>query len=292
MTRLPVNRNIPERLRFERPHCAMPPGVSLVGRFHCRGATMLAPHAHPGVFELCFVAHGMMRYRYGGREIDIRAGELHLCRPGLDHAGANDRLNPCLLYWCEFDPAIVLPPGPCRDYYAGHPDGKLACAAPGGLAGDFEALLAECALEASGERDAAIGWRIGLVLMALARRAAEAAERGGRKGSSRPVERLLRALQSDPEGRRPLAEIVAASGLGASAAYECFRRETGYSPHEYRLHRKIDRARAMLAESDAGVTEIAFACGFSSSQYFATAFGRITGFTPGRWRELHLKNST
>jgi AraC family L-rhamnose operon transcriptional activator RhaR len=44
-------------------------------------------------------------------------------------------------------------------------------------------------------------------------------------------------------------------------------------------------ARRMLERTDRKVTEISRACGFSSAQYFNSAFRRQTGLTPSAWRE-------
>ncbi len=281
----PITRNLPERLCYTRPGDDMPPGINLVGRFRCRGATLLPRHAHEGVYELCLVAHGMMRYRYEEHEVDIGAGELHLCRPGVMHAGVNNLLDPCLLYWCEFNPETLLPAGESRDFYLRHPSGRMVCDAPDSLCDVFEAMLEACGRPRSVERDTEVQWRLGVMLMELAHAGGNAVSCGRR--FSRPVANLIRAFREDPAGRRQLSELVAASGLGASALHERFRRETGFSPHEYRVLQKIERARELLSSTGASITEIACTCGFSSSQYFATVFGRITGFTPGRWRHLH-----
>ena len=285
MDRLPIDRNQPQRLCYVRPDCDLPPGVNLVGRFRCRGVTLLPQHAHEGVFELCLVARGRMRYRYEGHEVDISGGELHLCRPGVMHAGVNNVLDPCLLYWCEFDPATLLPPGESREFYLRRPSGKMSCGAPASLRDGFEAMLAACRRPRSSERDSEIQWRLGVMLMELAR--AEESDGSGGRRFSRPVARLIRAFRADPAGRKTLSELAAESGLASSALHERFRRETGFSPHEYRTLLKIELARKLLSNSGASVTEIAYRCGFSSSQYFATVFGRLTGYTPGRWRELH-----
>ncbi|MFI1092508.1 AraC family transcriptional regulator [Streptomyces sp. NPDC020917] len=81
------------------------------------------------------------------------------------------------------------------------------------------------------------------------------------------------------------ADLAAVSGLSTSHFYEAFREMTGTSPKDYLLRRKTDRARALL-ESDpsATVTEVAYALGFSSSQYFATVFRRYQHCAPSECR--------
>ena len=47
---------------------------------------------------------------------------------------------------------------------------------------------------------------------------------------------------------------------------------------------RIDRARALLAEGELTLKEIARASGFSTACYFSTAFRRATGETPAGYR--------
>ena len=63
-----------------------------------------------------------------------------------------------------------------------------------------------------------------------------------------------------------------------------FRQEVGQSPGEYILRAKIERARDLLADTDLSVTDIAYSLSFSSAQYFATAFKRLTRATPTSFR--------
>lgn len=49
---------------------------------------------------------------------------------------------------------------------------------------------------------------------------------------------------------------------------------------------RMDRARALLAEDDLNITQIACELGYSASTHFARAFHRETGLSPRRYREL------
>ena len=56
------------------------------------------------------------------------------------------------------------------------------------------------------------------------------------------------------------------------------------TPNDYLQRLRLDRAREWLAEEGRSVTDIAFAAGFSSSQYFSHVFRKYTGLTPSRFR--------
>jgi AraC family transcriptional regulator len=63
-----------------------------------------------------------------------------------------------------------------------------------------------------------------------------------------------------------------------------FRRSFGQPPHRYWSGRRIERAKALLANPRASVTEIAFDVGFSGTSAFSATFRRTTGQTPTEFR--------
>jgi AraC family L-rhamnose operon regulatory protein RhaS len=61
---------------------------------------------------------------------------------------------------------------------------------------------------------------------------------------------------------------------------------TNRTPAQYLSSCRVNMAARMLREMpDSPVTEIAYACGFSSSQHFATTFRESNGVTPTQWRK-------
>ena len=73
-------------------------------------------------------------------------------------------------------------------------------------------------------------------------------------------------------------------GLSESQFKASFKEAVGVPPGEFVNRRRIERARALLRETDRSVTDIALDLGFSTPQYFASVFRRITGVTPGQCR--------
>lgn len=81
-----------------------------------------------------------------------------------------------------------------------------------------------------------------------------------------------------------LAEIADAAGLSQHHFARAFRSATGLPPYRYLTHRRIERAKQLMSETDACLAQIAFDCGFSSQGQFTTTFTRLAGISPGRWR--------
>jgi AraC family transcriptional regulator len=82
-----------------------------------------------------------------------------------------------------------------------------------------------------------------------------------------------------------LAEVAAEVGLSPRHLATSFCAATGLPPHRWLMRHRIERACELLAKSNNSITEIAFTCGYSSSQHFATAFRQQMGSTPSAYRQ-------
>src|SRR6185312_6662526 len=83
-----------------------------------------------------------------------------------------------------------------------------------------------------------------------------------------------------------LASIAEAVALSPGHFAHAFRQATGVAPHRYVLERRVERANALLRQSDMPITEIADRVGCSSHSHFSVLFHRITGLTPREFRTL------
>lgn len=86
--------------------------------------------------------------------------------------------------------------------------------------------------------------------------------------------------------------LVEYMGYSRSRLFDLFREHTGLSPADYLVRHRIKVARRMLSQTDRKVADVAKACGFSSAQYFNTAFRRQTGLTPSAWRAKSRRPAT
>ena len=86
-----------------------------------------------------------------------------------------------------------------------------------------------------------------------------------------------------------VSDLARAAGCSNTGLTASLRAATGFSPWQFVLEQRIQRAKNLLGSSQRTMSEIALACGFSSSQHFATAFRKQVGTTPGAYRrELKL----
>lgn len=67
-----------------------------------------------------------------------------------------------------------------------------------------------------------------------------------------------------------------------------FKKYTGFSPIEYVINTRIDRAKALLLRTTDTVEQIAYKVGYNASSSFITIFTRRTGMTPSAYRKHQL----
>src|ERR1700754_3087741 len=102
-----------------------------------------------------------------------------------------------------------------------------------------------------------------------------------------PARHLLRAKDlADARYSEPLgvAEMAAAEGLSRAHFSREFRRAFGESRHGYLLTRRLERAAALLRNTDRSVAEVCLDVGLTSVGSFTTSFTRMFEMSPTAYR--------
>jgi len=105
-----------------------------------------------------------------------------------------------------------------------------------------------------------------------------------------PARHLLRAKDlADARYREPLdvAALARVAHLSPAHFSREFRRAFGESPHQYLLTRRLERAAALLRNTDRTIPNICATVGLRSVGSFTTSFGRAFGLSPAAYRAAH-----
>lgn len=97
------------------------------------------------------------------------------------------------------------------------------------------------------------------------------------------LRRLLRAkdrMDAASQEEWPVMRLAEVSGTSAAHFARSFKEAFGVPPHRYLLTRRIERAVALLRETDQPITEIAFQTGWNSLGTFGRTFRDVTGESP------------
>ncbi|MEH7013149.1 AraC family transcriptional regulator [Neobacillus niacini] len=81
-----------------------------------------------------------------------------------------------------------------------------------------------------------------------------------------------------------LKELAEQTNLSKPHLIQVFKKQTGYTPIDYYLRLKIQRACQYLDLSDWTVKEICIQLGFNDPYYFSRLFRKIMGLSPSKYR--------
>jgi transcriptional regulator GlxA family with amidase domain len=101
------------------------------------------------------------------------------------------------------------------------------------------------------------------------------------------LRRLLRAkdrMDAASHEAWPVRRLARVSGVSEAHFARSFKDAFGVPPHRYLLTRRIERATAMLRDTDLSITEIAFQTGWNSLGTFGRTFRDVTGESPSELR--------
>ena len=101
------------------------------------------------------------------------------------------------------------------------------------------------------------------------------------------LRRLLRAkdrMDAASHEEWPVPRLASVSGVSEAHFARSFREAFGVPPHRYLLTRRIERAKALLRDTDEPIIEIAFQTGWNSLGTFGRIFRDITGESPSELR--------
>lgn len=97
------------------------------------------------------------------------------------------------------------------------------------------------------------------------------------------LRRLLRAkdrMDAASHEEWPVLRLARVSGVSEAHFARSFKDAFGVPPHRYLLTRRIERATAMLRDTDLPIIEIAYQTGWNSLGTFGRTFRDVTGETP------------
>jgi transcriptional regulator GlxA family with amidase domain len=101
------------------------------------------------------------------------------------------------------------------------------------------------------------------------------------------LRRLLRAkdrMDAASEEEWPVERLAAVSGVSEAHFARSFKDAFGVPPHRYLLTRRLERAKALLRDTNLPIIEIALQTGWNSLGTFGRVFRDVTGESPSELR--------
>jgi len=118
-----------------------------------------------------------------------------------------------------------------------------------------------------------------LAVHAGVQRPAAAAAHGGL--SPRARRRVLELIDAKLDERLSIVTLAEEAGLSPAHFARAFKQTLGHPPHRFLLSRRLERARRMLEDCDAALSDVAARSGFADQAHLTRLFKREFGVTPG-----------
>ncbi|KAA3660250.1 MAG: AraC family transcriptional regulator [Chloroflexi bacterium] len=101
----------------------------------------------------------------------------------------------------------------------------------------------------------------------------------------RSIEPTLRYLRQNIDQSLTLTDIANHAGLSKPHFSRIFKNQTGYSPMDYFIHLKVQKASSLLVLTEMTVREIALVVGYGDPYYFSRLFKKVVGISPSAVRK-------
>lgn len=125
-------------------------------------------------------------------------------------------------------------------------------------------------------------WALGLAERVKDQKTFSARPQGSITGNRmRLLDEFIDADLGGPLGVKEMAGLL---GLSEGYFMRAFKQATGKSPHSYLIDRRLAKARALMRDSSARLTDIAHTCGFNSQAHMTTLFKQRLGVSPAQLR--------
>jgi len=100
------------------------------------------------------------------------------------------------------------------------------------------------------------------------------------------VEKVINYMLDNINDNLSLQQLSHFASLSKYHFVRLFKEKTGYTPVDYYIRLKIQKACELLENSGAKINSISTMLGFNNPYYFSITFKRVVGQSPQRYREM------
>lgn len=103
------------------------------------------------------------------------------------------------------------------------------------------------------------------------------------------IDKLTQLISKDFNKKWIIDDLAYMFGMGKTKFTYEVKKLTGYPPNSFIINLKIEKALQMIKNREENMSDIAFACGFSSLQHFTSTFSQRIGISPGKYKNRKEK---
>ncbi len=258
-------------------------------------------HRNEGI-EIHFLESGTMPYGQQDKQMELQPNNLTITRPWEIHKVGNPTIGMGKFYWLILDlnvrrphqnwtwpDWIILAPKDLEKLTTILRQNEKVC-------WKADKKIRECfqkigkVLDADSERDKSSRIRLlvnNLLLLLLDLLVVDEVSLNEElTNSSRSVKLFLKELEINLSENWTVEKMAESSGVGLTRFTHHCKQLTNLTPMKYLMLKRIEKSKRMLRnQSDLSISDVAYLCGFSTSQYFATIFKKQEKCTPVMYRK-------
>ena len=102
------------------------------------------------------------------------------------------------------------------------------------------------------------------------------------------IDTVVTYIEENYDKELAIPDLAELAGLSEYYFSRKFKKQTGFTIHEYILKTRVNSAKMLLKSSGLSLREIAYQCGFSNESSFSNTFKKIAGMTPGSFRATNI----
>lgn len=259
-------------------------------------------HRNEGI-ELGYLTRGKLDFIVEGVPYKLKSGDLTITRPWQPHQVGNPLISASRMHWLILDLGVRRPNDlwrwPSWINFAPQDIHKITqllshneqIVWPGNkhIEKCFEKISEHIQ---NAEKPESIQTRLQLYINELFLEVYEMLQSQNIKlnakltSTHRSVEMFLAGLNEHPDYPWTLETMAKHCNLGRSRFSHYCKKITNMSAAEYLNHCRIEKAKVLFNQHpQMSILDVAIACGYDSSQYFATIFKKKLGTTPSCYRD-------
>jgi len=274
-------------------------GITVTGGgvFHARAGDPYPPAGHPsdhyfnwrngrvlGAFQIVYIAQGAGEFetQATGR-VSVATGTALLLFPGVWHRYRPESATGWTEKWIELSGPI---PGRLTRAKVFTPMGAVtAVTRPVDCEARFDAIHKLLLTQPAGFESELSTHALGVLSLL----------RQGQPGrvEDKPVAvavaKAKHWMEDGSNETLSIPELAEKLGVAYSYFRREFRQRTGFSPQQYQLRMRLQRAQRLLGSTDQSIKQIADRLGFSSPYHLSTAFKAQFGSSPAHWRQQRVQ---
>lgn len=234
-------------------------------------------HRHEDVLELLYIAEECGRYLVGNYEYAVTEGDFIICNSNIPHGEdpfQEHRIQTYCLVLTGAKLEIAEDERPILSLGKGNPFGELL------------PKIYDMFHKKHGYSEVCRHFALGIYFL-LQRMLIERSANPNpiRKKREQLVYRILDYINEHYAEPLTLEKISSEFFISQSNLSHCFKKETGLSPMQYMMQRRIGEAQSLLVETSTAIQDIEYRLGFSDSAHFSKMFKKYVGVTPKEYRK-------